>query len=139
MKLTEMRVYAAWSGVILLGLIVWASSQDRGKLDDAFREASRDSFGTDVTDDIAKALPRNSEDVTAFARSSGFTCDRSSFVQDRAIWLCSRYAWGFFDPTFLKRERWVFEVECKETRPPCAVARHRGHASNAPLLSPYRS
>ncbi|WNJ88937.1 hypothetical protein [Bosea sp. 685] len=137
MKLTEMRVYAAWCGVILLGSIVWASSQERGKLDEAYRAAWRDSFGTDVTDDIAKALHRNGEDVIAFAQSSGFTCDRSSYVQDRAIWLCSRYAWGFFDPPFLKRERWVFEVECKEIRPLCAVGKHRGQASNAPLFSSY--
>lgn len=137
MKVTEVRVYAIWFGAVLFGSMAWAFSGERGKLDAAFREAWRDSFGTDVTDEIAKALPSRDEDVVALARASDFTCDRNSLVEGRVVWLCSRFAWGFFDPPFLKRERWVFEVECKETRPPCEVARYRGHAANAPLFNPH--
>lgn len=133
MKITEARVYAVWCGAILSGSLAWASSGERGKLDVAFREAWRDSFGTDVTNEIAKELPRNGEDAIAFARASRFICDRSSLVENRLVWLCSRYAWGFFDPPLLKRERWLFEVECKEARPPCVAVRHRGYAANAPL------
>lgn len=137
MKVTEARVYAIWCGAILFGSMAWAFSGERGKLDVAFREAWRDRFGTDVTDDIAKALPRSGEDIIAFAGASEFKCDRTSLVEDRVVWICSRFAWGFFDPPFLKRERWIFEVACKEARPPCEMSRHRGHAANAPLFNPY--
>lgn len=104
-----------------------------GPLEAAFRNAWRDDFGTDVTDDIASVLSadRAPRDMVDLARADGFSCAASKLTTDRRIWVCMRRAWSL-NLIVPKLERWILEFECNPTRSQCSAIRHAAAISFIP-------
>lgn len=117
--------------------------QETGKLERAFRDAWRDSFGTDATGDMAIALAfptrrpfPDAADAEGFVERNGFTCARSEQDKYRKLFICRRHAWVLGDLFLPKRELWTLEFECDAALAHCTVIGYRATILNAPLLSP---
>ncbi|HEX8663451.1 MAG TPA: hypothetical protein VF744_05425 [Beijerinckiaceae bacterium] len=125
-----MRRNLSWSVVLygagLLALVaaIALSLRYRGPLETAFHEAPRDSFGTDVTEDVARALPlgTHAPQAVQYVEENGFMCHRSELAGDRQLWTCQRRA---FRLGRIGYERWTLEFECDRRLAPCTMIKHR--------------
>lgn len=144
MQRLEVKVYAAWIVAIATVLAaIFVYWQGTGKLERAFRDAWRDSFGTDATGDtaIALALPTrrpfpDAADAEGFIERNGFTCARSELIKHRKLFICQRHAWVLGDLFLPKRELWTIEFECDATLARCTIVDYRATISNAPPFAP---
>lgn len=144
MQRLELKVYAPW--VVAIAIVLAAISvhqQGSGKLEKAFRDAWRDSFGTDATNDsaIALVLPTHrpfpdAADAEGFIERNGFTCARAELVKHRKLFVCRRHAWVLGDLFLPKRELWTLEFECDATLAHCTIVDYRATILNAPLFAP---
>jgi hypothetical protein len=128
----EGRAYALYvAGLVAFcaAMIIYFGQQ--GPVEAAFRSARRDSFGTDITEDIAPALPlgRHSDDIVSYVERNGFMCNNSQLSPNAKIWICQRRAWVWRD-LGPKQERWVLEFECDPKLAYCTMIKHFGEIRN---------
>jgi hypothetical protein len=111
--------------IVSLCILIFASFVgfrllDRGSLITAYDEAWRDSFGTDVTKDVAAALPleKSAWEIMQIAKINGFECRRSELLKDREFYVCQRrrLRLNAFSFSF---EKWGLEFECRTELPRC--------------------
>jgi hypothetical protein len=125
-----LRIILAWIGALAMVAGLVYCSSDRGRIVDAYDSAWRDSFGTDLTNEVALALAlrpnRHSSDIVPVLESNGFMCFQSKIITERSIWNCQRRA---LRPRLLgsgrSLEHWVLEFECDKALAHCTIINYR--------------
>ncbi|WP_175493811.1 hypothetical protein [Microvirga guangxiensis] len=116
----KVAVTLATFGALILLSLIGLRLFDRGPLITAYDEAWRDSFGTNVTEDVAAALPldKSAREMMQFVESNGFACKRSELLQDFGFHICQRRRLRVRLLSFAY-EKWVLEFECRAKLPRC--------------------
>lgn len=128
-----------WLGAVAAFLLAAVLIQRRAfpspdrplEISEAFRHAWRDSFGTDVADDLAKVLQIDHlyEDFVYRLEWDGFNCTLSQLNSASHHFICTRHAWSFH-ALLPQRERWTLEVLCASRSAGCRVKQLYASISN---------
>jgi hypothetical protein len=99
----------------------------QGEIAQVFDRAPRDSFATDISEDVRKVLPIGVHlpDVRRVLQANLFTCRQSLLAEPRKIWICQRQAYRFGKLVTLKAptETWFLEFECDQQLASCTILR----------------